>query len=185
MLFVLVAQSGLMVTFRIIEFPAAAFAAGYGVDAMPLWKAWLGILMASLVAGICEETGLRGYLQVPLERRYGPAIGITIASLVFLLIHLNQAWAPTVLLHLFAWSMLLGILAYASGSLIPSIVGHAVMDVFNFSYWWTGIAGRFELPTLAETAVDLHFIGWCTLLIASIASFFWAVRKTVAARQQT
>ena len=185
MLFVVIAQSGLVITFRLIEFPAEAFTAGYNVDAMPLWLVWPSILMASLVAGICEETGLRGYLQVPLERRYGPGVGITIASIVFVLIHLNQAWAPTVLLHLFAWSVLWGILAYAAGSLIPSIIGHAVMDVFNFSYWWTDIAGRFEMQTLAETGVDSHFVGWSLGFAASIALFFWATRKIMAVRQLT
>ena len=139
--------------------------------------------MASLVAGICEETGLRGYLQLPLEKRYGPGVGIAIASIVFVLLHLNQAWAPPVLLHLFAWSVLWGILAYASGSLIPSMIGHAAMDVFNFSYWWTDVAGRFEMQTVAETEADSHFIVWLLVLGASIALFFWATRKIMAVRR--
>jgi membrane protease YdiL (CAAX protease family) len=183
-LFVVVSQSGLVVTFRIIAFPAEAFAAGYSVDGVPLWLAWLGILMASLVAGICEETGLRGYLQFPLERRYGPGVGITIASIVFVLLHLNQPWAATIILHLFVWSVLWGVLAYSSGSLIPSILGHAVMDILNFSYWWTDIAGSFEMQTLAKTGVDLHFIGWSLVLGASIALFLLAVRRAMAIRQQ-
>jgi membrane protease YdiL (CAAX protease family) len=183
-LFVLVSQSGLVVTFRIIEFPAEAFTAGYNVDVVPLWLVWLGILMASLVAGVCEETGLRGYLQLPLERQFGPVVGITVASVVFVLLHLNQAWAPTILFHLFAWSVLWGILAYASGSLIPGIISHAVMDILNFSYWWTDVAGRFEMQTLAETGIDLHSVGWSLVLGTSIALFFLAVRKIMTVRQQ-
>lgn len=185
MLFVVIAQSGLMVTFRIVEFPAETFTVGYNVDALPLWVTWLGIGMASLVAGVCEEIGLRGYLQVPLEKRHGPGLGITVASVVFVLIHLNQAWAPTLLLHLFAWSVLWGILAYASGSLIPSIIGHAVMDIINFAYWWTDVAGRFDMQTLAETGLDAHFCGWVLVLGASNALFFVATRKIVRVRRQT
>ncbi len=62
MLIVVVWQSGMVLTFRIIEFPAEAFAAGYNLEAIPLWLAWLMVIMFSLVAGICEETGYRGYM---------------------------------------------------------------------------------------------------------------------------
>jgi membrane protease YdiL (CAAX protease family) len=183
MLFVVIAQAGLVVTFRIIEFPADAFTAGYDVAAMPLWQVWLGIAMASIVAGICEETGLRGYLQVPLERRYGPVGGIAVASVVFVLLHLNQAWAPPILLHLFAWSVLWGILAYASGSLIPGMIGHTVMDIFNFSYWWTDVAGTFDKRPIAETGIDLGFVIWLLILVVSVALFFVATRRITALRQ--
>ena len=144
LLFVVGAQAAFVVTFRIIEYPADRFTEEYAFDTLPLAVAWLAILMSSAVAGICEETGFRGYMQVPLERRYGPRVAITITSVMFVLVHLEQAWAAPLLLHLFAMSSLLGILAYASGSLIPGIVGHAVMDIFNFSYWWSDVAGKWE-----------------------------------------
>lgn len=185
MLFVVVSQAGLVVTFRIIEFPAEAFSAGYGVDAMPVWLVWFGILVASAVAGICEETGLRGYLQVPLERRYGPGIAIAIGSIVFVLIHLNQAWAPTILPHLLAWSVMWGILAYASGSLIPGIIAHAAMDVLNFSYWWTDVGGTFAKRPVAETGIDLGFVIWSLILVVSVSLFYWSIHKALAIRERT
>ena len=46
-----------------------------------------------LVAGITEEVGFRGYMQVPLEQKYGPGIAVLLVSLVFVVAHLNQAWA--------------------------------------------------------------------------------------------
>jgi membrane protease YdiL (CAAX protease family) len=180
--FVVVVQSGFVMTFRIIEFPAEEFAAGYNLSALPIWLAWLGVIMASLVAGICEEVGFRGYMQVPLEKRYGPVVGITIVSLVFLVSHLNQAWAPPVLFHLFAMSAMLGVLAHASGSLIPGIIGHAVMDIPNFAYWWTDVAGTFDKRPIAETGIDAHFVVWALIFVASVALFIWATRKTLVAR---
>jgi membrane protease YdiL (CAAX protease family) len=179
MLFVVVAQSSFVLTFRIVELPAELFNQGLGFDDIPLWAAWVFIVMSALVAGICEEIGFRGYMQVPLEKRYGPGIAIAITSLMFTVLHLNQAWAPLLLLHIFALGALLGILAYAAGSLIPSIIAHVVMDVFNFAYWWSDVAGRFEMQTLAETGVDLHFTGWSLVLAASIALLFSAVRKAM------
>jgi len=184
-LFVVVVQSGFVITFRIMEFPAEAFASEYNFDIMPLWLAWLVIVMASLVAGICEETGFRGYMQVPLEKRYGPGVGITIVSIMFLVIHLNQAWAPPVLFHLFAMSVLLGILAYSSGSLIPSMIGHTVIDIFNFSYWWSDVAGKFERQTIYETGIDFHFIGWFLIFGTSVVLFFWVARKIMTVRRQS
>jgi membrane protease YdiL (CAAX protease family) len=185
LLFVVVVQSAFVVTFRLIEYPADRFTEEYAFDTLPLGLAWVAILLSSSVAGICEETGFRGYMQLPLEKRYGAGAAIGITSLVFVLIHLEQAWAAPLLLHIFAISSLLGILAYASGSLIPSMVGHAVMDVFNFSYWWSDVAGRWEIRTILETGIDLHFIMWSLVLGVAIALFFWTTRKTMAARQRT
>ena len=86
------------------------------------WHACAGVL-AALVAGITEEVGFRGYMQVPLGKRYGPAIAITIVSIVFVLAHLNQAWAGGILIILFIISVLWGVLARVSGSLIPGSGG--------------------------------------------------------------
>jgi membrane protease YdiL (CAAX protease family) len=185
MLFVVVVQSGFVMTFRIVEFPAEAFAAGYRFGDAPIWVAWLAIVMASLVAGICEEIGFRGYMQVPLEKRYGPTVSLVIVSMVFVVSHLNQAWAPPILFHIFAVSVMLGVLAYASGSLIPGIIGHTVMDIPNFAYWWTDVAGTFDKRPIAETGVDAHLIVWALIFVASVALFSWAARQTLAARRQT
>ena len=185
MLLVIVWQAGLVTTFRIIEFPQEAFTSEYNLGDAPLWLAWLFIVMAALVAGITEETGFRGYMQLPLEKRYGPIVGITIVSIVFLVLHLNQAWATSVLINLFVVSVMFGILTYTTGSLIPAIISHTVLDIFNFSFWWTDVAGRFERQTISETGIDSHFVIWALILVASIALFIVCIRKLLALRQQT
>jgi membrane protease YdiL (CAAX protease family) len=182
--FVVILQSATVLTFRLIEFPAEA-SADYGLDALPVWVAWITIIMASLVAGVCEEIGFRGYMQVPLEERYGPVVGITIVSIMFTVFHLNQAWAQPVLFQIFAISTLFSILAYTSGSLIPSIIGHTIMDIFNFAFWWTDLAGDFEWQTIAVTGIDLLFITAVLTFVVSLVLFFWVARKTMAVRQQT
>jgi membrane protease YdiL (CAAX protease family) len=181
--FVVVVQSGFVATFRIMEFPAEEFTEEYYFDALPAWLAWSFIVMSSLVAGICEETGFRGYMQVPLEKRYGPAAATAIVSIVFLATHLHQAWALPILFHVVAISVFLGILAYASGSLIPSILGHTVMDIINFSYWWSDVAGRFTMRPIAETGIDSHFILWLLIFVVFVTLFAWAALKTLLARK--
>ncbi len=176
-LFVVLAQSSFVITFRLITFPAETFTSGYNVDTLPLWMAWLFVFTSSLVAGIFEETGFRGYMQVPLEDHYGPGIGIMIVSIMFIVVHLHQPWLPPLLFQVFALSMLLGILAYKSGSLIPSIIAHVVMDIFNFSYWWTDILGRFNMRTIFETGIDYHFIFWVLVFTISTVLFFITIHK--------
>ena len=180
-------ESSLVVAFRIIEFPAEAWALAYDFADAPIWQVWLFILMAALVAGITEEVGFRGYMQVPLEGRYGPAIGITIVSIVFVVAHLNQAWAGGggILIMLFGISAVWGVLARVSGSLIPGIISHTVADIANFSYWWTDVAGAFDKRPISETGIDSHFILWIAVFVASLALFALAARRTAAARQET
>jgi membrane protease YdiL (CAAX protease family) len=180
-------ESSLVVTFRIIEFRAEAWALAYDFADAPIWQVWGFILMAALVAGITEEVGFRGYMQVPLEGRYGPAVGITIVSIMFVVLHLNQAWAGGggILIMLFGISAVWGVLARVSGSLIPGMISHTVADIVNFSYWWTDVAGAFDKRPISETGIDSHFILWVAVFVASLALFALAARKTLAARQET
>jgi len=181
-LIVAVIQSGLVITFRVIEFPAEAWSLGFDYSAVPMWIVWLYILLMASVAGITEEMGFRGYMQVPLEKRYGPTIGIMVSSLMFMALHLNQAWAPVVLLHLFLIGVMWGVLAYGSGSLIPGIISHTITDIFNFSYWWTDIAGVFDKPTIVVTGIDSHFIVWIVVFAVSGTLSIWTVLRTRNAR---
>jgi membrane protease YdiL (CAAX protease family) len=169
---VVIEQSGLVFTFRLIEFPAEQFKAEYQfLETIPTWAAWLMVIMISIVAGVCEETGFRGYMQRPLEDRYGPAISITLVSVVFVVVHLHQQWSGPILAHVFLISVLLGLLAYNSGSLIPGMIAHVVLDVFNFSFWWSDLGGQFGIETIYSTGIDIHFILWTTILLMGIVSF--------------
>ena len=179
---VVVLQSGLVVTFRLVEFPAEEWASGIDLSAIPPWMAWTLVIIVSMTAGITEEVGFRGYMQVLLEKRYGPAAGIAIVSIMFMVLHLNQAWAPPVLILLILIGAMWGIMAYTSGSLLPAMISHSVADIFNFSYWWTDLAGRFDKRPIGETGMDTHFIVWVLILAASVALFVWAARKTLAVR---
>ena len=185
-LIVLIEQSGLVVTFRLMDFPADKFSQEYGfIESIPPWAGWLAIIMISAVAGICEEIGFRGYMQVPLEKRYSPIISIAIVSVVFVLVHLHQAWSGPVIVHIFVISVLFGSIAYYSGSLIPGIIAHIIMDVFNFSFWWTDLGGQFNKKTLAHTGIDSHFIFWLIVLVLSVISFIIILRKIGLQNQGT
>jgi len=187
LLAVAVVETSLVVLGRMIESTAEASGPELGLPDPTIWQIWLFILMASAVAGISEEVGFRGYMQVPLEERYGPAVGITITSLVFVVFHLNQAWAlgVDILLILFVAGAMWGVIVVTSGSLIPAMISHIIVDIFYFSYWWTDFSLAPDKGPIGETGIDTHFIVWLVGLVVSVVLFVFAARKTLAARQET
>ncbi len=178
----LLLQAILVTTFRVVEFPAEAWVLPYDFSALPTWQVWTLLVLAAFVAGITEEIGFRGYMQVPLERRYGPTVAIGIVSIVFMVAHLNQAWAGGIIVILIAVSALWGVLARASGSLIPGIISHGSTDVVNFAYWWTDIAGHFDKRPIGETGIDTHFVVSVAIMLLLFALFVIAIGNTRNAR---
>ena len=175
-LFVVISQSMLVVTFRLIPFPAELFTI-YNVEGLPLWAVWLAFFMAALVAGVCEEIGFRGYGQVLLEKRYTTKVAIAIVSVTFILFHLNQSWLPPIFIHGLILSVFLGYLAFLTGSLIPAMIAHTGMDVFLFSYWWSNLLGTFSELPIFITGVDFNFIFWTSILIVSLVLFLGTLLK--------
>jgi membrane protease YdiL (CAAX protease family) len=146
-----------------------------------LWQRlrWLAVVVSATSAGICEETGFRGYMQVPIERRHGAPVAILISSLFFLTLHLtlkpgrHRTWSPSYL----AQVVVLGLLAWSSGSLIPGMIGHVVMDTGLFAYWWTGIAGDFTARPITETGVDRPFVIACVVFASSLLIVLLAITR--------
>ncbi len=149
-------HAALVLLFRIVPFPAAAFHQGYDFSFIPSRQMqWLACIVSALSAGICEETGFRGYMQRPIEKSSGPIVAITVSSLVFMLLHLTKSWALIGMVPIvFGAGVLLGALARASGTLIFGMLGHWIMDIGLFAYWWTQIAGTFPQRPISESGLD-------------------------------
>jgi membrane protease YdiL (CAAX protease family) len=139
-----------------VPFPAAAFHQGYDFSFIPSRQMqWLACIVSALSAGICEETGFRGYMQRPIEKSSGPIVAITVSSLVFMLLHLTKSWALIGMVPIvFGAGVLLGTMARVSGTLIFGMLGHWIMDIGLFAYWWTQIAGTFSQRPIAESGLD-------------------------------
>lgn len=176
----LLVNASIVVTFRLVEFPGETLDIGIQTDSNPLWMTWLAIIMAAVVAGVVEEIGFRGYMQVPLELHYGPFVAIAITTIMFVLTHLNQAWVGALLIQLVLLSVLTGVLAYAARSLIPGMIGHTLLDIFAFSYWWSDVLGSFDWRPISETGIDAHSMLWTALLVISFICFIWATRNVAA-----
>ena len=177
--FAVTIHAAIVLLFRFVPFPKEAFRHGYNLSFIPsLPLKWLAVVVSAASAGICEEIGFRGYMQRPIEQRHGAPIAILVSSLFFTLVHLNKTWAtlgmvPIVLLA----GVLLGLLAWSAGSLIPCIIGHGVMDIGLFAYWWTGIAGDFTARPIFEGGVDVSFAIACLVFAASLLIVLHAMSK--------
>jgi membrane protease YdiL (CAAX protease family) len=180
-------HAAIVLLFRFVPFPMAAFRHGYNFSFIPsLPLRWIAVVVSATSAGICEETGFRGYMQQPIEQRHGTPIAIIVSSFFFMLLHLTKAWAMVGMVPIvFGAGVLLGLLAWSSGSLIPGMIGHVVMDIGLFGYWWTGIAGDFSVRPISETGVDRPFLITCAVLGTTLIIVLLAARRLRRTRVST
>ncbi len=95
------------------------------------WKQvplWLIVFCLGIVPGICEEAFFRGFLFSGLKQHLGAAATIAISSISFGLFHvvLSGGAAPERFLPSTLMGVLLGWVAWHSGSTIPAMILHAV-----------------------------------------------------------
>ena len=120
-----------------------------------------------------------------MELSHGAPLAILISSLFFTVLHLTKGWALAGMVPIiFGAGILLGLLAWSSGSLIPCMIGHTIMDVGLFGYWWTGIAGEFTLRPIGETGVDRAFVMACVATCAMLTLTLLAIWRLRGLRQK-
>jgi membrane protease YdiL (CAAX protease family) len=177
-------HAAIVVLFRLIPFPAAAFHAGYDFSFIPtLQLKWLACVVSALSAGVCEEMGFRGYMQRPIENRHGPWLAIAVSAVMFTLIHLNKSWALMAMTPVILGAgVMLGVLARRSASLVFCIIGHTLMDIGLFAYWWTQIAGTFPQRPISETGPEPTFYVEVAVLAAAFAVFVIAAARVKVRR---
>ena len=78
-----------------------------------------------LCAALFEEMLFRGLLQHTLEYYREPAIAIVLTSVLFALVHFN----PWTAIQVTSLGLVLGFVAWKSGSILPSIVLHALNNL--------------------------------------------------------
>jgi hypothetical protein len=113
-------------------------------------------------------------MQRPIEQRHGAPIAILISSIFFTLAHLTKGWATA---GMVGAGILLGLLAWSAGSLIPGMIGHLIMDIGLFAYWWTGIAGDFTARPITQTGLDPPFLIACAVFAASLSIVLFSIQK--------
>lgn len=142
------------------------------------------LLMAAPVAGIVEEAAFRGYMQGPIERRYGLAVAILITGTMFAVAHLD--FTPILWPYYVAVAALYGSITHITGSILPAVVLHTAGNLYsNFDLWWNGQA-EWQAPADATALVwtsgpDASFWGLFGALLLASAAAAWAFRGLVRA----
>ena len=156
----------------------------------PLATVFAWVIMSAIVAGVVEETAFRGYMQGGIERRHGPVIAILTTGTLFGLAHFSHPEVGIVLLpYYIAVSAVYGVLAYATNSIFPSMVLHAVGNVLSAVRFFTQGAsewqpGNSQTILIWQSGIDAPFIvNAIALLVISVVTFL-AYRWLISAGQE-
>jgi len=135
--------------------------------AIPIQSLIASVVASAAVAALSEEAGYRGYMQRPLEARYGPVAAVAIVSFVFAGSHLTHGLSavPQMPLYFLAGGVY-GATAYLTNSILPGLLLHFVGDIFLFSMPLLGIhfahrqpgPSRLGLISLLTAMVVLCFL---------------------------
>jgi len=177
--FAVTVHAAIVLLFRLVPYPVEEFRHGYDLSFIPSQSLrWIAVVISAASAAVCEETGFRGFMQQPIEQRHGVSAAVVISSFFFTALHLTKAWALLGMIPIvFGAGILLGSLAWSARSLIPGMIGHFVMDVGLFAYWWTGIAGKFSGRTIKETGIDGALLIACCAFAASLSIVMLSISK--------
>jgi membrane protease YdiL (CAAX protease family) len=150
---------------------------------MPVVTALSLIVMASVVAGVTEEAAFRGYMQSPIERRYGLLIAVLVSGTIFGLLHFptHPADVLWMLPYYIAVSAVYGGLTWAANSILPAMVLHIVGDIVVLTRWW--LTGRPEWqigaappPLISESGIDSQFVLTAIASVLLVAATVGAYR---------
>ena len=110
---------------------------GGGIKSPSFWET-LNILGGGIAAAFIEETFFRGWLQTLAVRKLGLITGIIITTAIFASIHLI-AVRKIIRLATFFPGLVMAVLRHRNGSVMPSIIYHAVCNVW--AVWFSPLPG--------------------------------------------
>ena len=151
---------------------------------MPAVTTFLLLTMSSVVAAVTEEAGFRGYMQGPIERRYGLLAGIAVNGAMFGLLHFpNHPGAVVAMLpYYLAVAAVYGGLVWATDSILPAVALHAGGDVWSLTRLWATGRPEWQLSSTASlpvwtTGLDAAFVAATIALVVLSATFVVLCRR--------
>jgi membrane protease YdiL (CAAX protease family) len=154
---------------------------------VPAFTVWSLLLMAAPVAGVIEEAAFRGYMQGPLERRYGLVTAILVTGTMFAVAHLDF----TLILwpYYLAVAAIYGTVTSLTDSIWPAVVLHTSGNIYSNSALllhgqaeWQAPSGAAEL--VWTTGVDAAFVRVGVALLVVAAAMVWAYVKLAGAARE-
>jgi len=168
---------GLKIANRLVALPPQQLP---DLGAVPKHTVVALLLMGAPVAGIVEEASFRGYMQGPIERRYGLLVAILITGTMFAVAHLD--FTPVLWPYYVAVAAIYGTVTYLTGSILPAVVLHTGGNVYsNLDLWrhgqaeWQAAAGPATL--IWKTGADAAFWTTSAALLVVVAATVLAYLK--------
>jgi membrane protease YdiL (CAAX protease family) len=147
------------------------------LQGLPTFTVLALLLMSSLFAGVVEEAGFRGYMQGPIEKRWGIVIAILITGTMFAVAHLDF----TLILwpYYVAVAAIYGAVAYLTNSILPTIGLHTAGNIYsNMDLWlhgqaeWQASSGSESL--IWSAGIDASFLVSIAAFVLTTAAMTWA-----------
>jgi len=130
---------------------------------------WMNVLLISLLPGFCEEILFRGFM-IRFFEQYGKTTAVVISALLFAAFHLD----PFRFLPVFLMGLLLGYLTIRSGSIINSMISHAINN--GLALFFTAYAGSSYIKVLLRGEDELHY--WVAIpAILIFVSALWLFHR--------
>ena len=143
------------------------------------------LLMAAPVAGIVEEAAFRGYMQGPIEERYGLLVAILVTGTMFAVAHLD--FTPILWPYYVAAAAIYGSVTYLTKSILPAIVLHTAGNLYsNFDLWLHGHAewqASSSTPPPGDASIATTPALAFAIVIVIIAMLWAYARLACAARE--
>jgi membrane protease YdiL (CAAX protease family) len=138
---------------------------------------WSLCLMAAPVAGLIEEAAFRGYMQGPIERRYGVVVAILITGTMFAVAHLD--FTLVLWPYYVAVAAIYGTVTYFTNSIWPAVMLHTGGNIYSNvdlllhgKAEWQASSGAPEL--IWVTGIDTAFVRTAGALLVVSVTTVWA-----------
>ena len=129
------------------------------------------LFVSAPVAGVIEESAFRGYMQGPIERRYGLPVAILITGTMFAVVHLD--FTPILWPYYVAVAAIYGTVTFLVDSIRPAIVLHSVGNLYsNFDLWWNGQA-EWQRSAVGGSSADDALGAWIGGFLVAGTIMLW------------
>ncbi len=100
----------------------------------PMWALISAVIVSAAATAIAEEAGFRGYMQVPIEERFGATVAVGVSTIMFVMVHVSHGVRPLLRNgpYYAAAGCVYGVLAYLTRSILPPLVLHFAGDIVTF-----------------------------------------------------
>ena len=139
-------------------------------------------LVIGVLAGFCEEMLFRGAIQTPIERRLPPWAAILLTAFLFGAFHFDLNGLPIRT----GLGVLLGWLAWRSGSIFPAMLAHFLYDttVLGIAAWQIRRHGPDSVTPPADGGLHLTSFDLAAMAVGAVLVVVAAIvlRSTMRAR---